>query len=478
MQKKELKILLTGYEVAPFYKKGGLGDVLGSLPKALSEIDVDARVVIPYYSDIRIHLKAKKLGTFSVYFGTHIENIGIYQTFFPKTQIPVYLLENKHHLSEVYNRGVNKSIDQFAFFDLIVSHFVLWLSQDFAWTPNVVHCNDWHTALIPLILKTQLHITIPTLLTIHNLGYQGKGSMQVFDLLHIEDKDIKYVRRGTPANEINILGEGIIHATKVSTVSPTYAQEIITNYHRDPIQGFLNLREKEFGIKGEITGILNGIDYDIWNPEEDLLIKARYSSDTWKTGKKENKKFLLNKLFLQDKITCCFIGRMAEQKGIDMLLAIIDKFIILDINIIFLGSGNEWIEKEVKKKTDIHASNIRAQIVYDESFAHLLYSGSDFILIPSHYEPCGLIQMIAMRYGTIPIAARTGGLADSIQNELNGFLFEKDNINDMLQNIKKATSYYFSGVTFETMVKKAMKTNFSWSKSAKAYKLLYKDMVR
>lgn len=473
---EKLRVLLVGYEAAPFFKRGGLGDVLGSLPKALSKLGIDARVIIPYYKDLKNGHAKRKIGTFSVVFGGKIEQVGIYQEHLPQSRVPIYFLENKRHLSVINTRGRNKKIDQFAFFDLAVCHFLLWAIEDGKWTADIVHCNDWHTGLVPLILNRKLKLAIPTLLTIHNGSYQGKGSQKVLDLLHLKDEDTKELKRGTPITQINILGEGIIHASVVSTVSNSYALEIANGNGRDPIHSFLLKRHKEQGKKDQVLGIINGIDYDIWDPEKDPHISSNFSISNWKKEKNKNKSELLFTLGLPDRPTFCFIGRMTRQKGIDVLLKKIGTIVSLNVNILFLGTGEKKIEKSVAKAASENPGNIKANFVYDEEHAHKLYASSDFIIIPSRFEPCGLIQMIAMRYGTIPIASETGGLSDTIENGKNGFLFKAGSSSFLFKSIEKALRIYKTD-EYEKMVENAMKTDFSWGKNAEMYKILYKEII-
>jgi len=366
---------------------------------------------------------------------------------------------------------------QFAFFGLAVVEFVHYLAKNHKWFPAVIHCNDWHTALIPLILK-KMKLTIPTLLTIHNLLYQGVGSLKVLDLLDIKDEEAIALKRGVPANEMNVLGEGIVHATRVSTVSPTYAKEITeTEHDRNPISPFLSKRENGgLGKERKIIGILNGIDYDIWCPIADELIFHKFDLNNWEVGKKDNKEDLLKSLGLQDKPTFCFVGRMAKQKGLDVLAKAIKRISHLDINIIILGSGDQRIQKNLFKIAQKFPW-VKTEFVYSEELAHKIYAGSDFIIIPSRYEPCGLIQMIAMKYGTLPIASRTGGLQDSIEHGENGLLFEKGRSIRLRKAIEHALNIQKDSVRYKTMVEKAMKTDFSWDKSAVLYKKLYEEMI-
>ena len=474
---QQLKVLITGYEGAPFYKKGGLGDVMESLPKALSNIGIDIRAVIPYYDSIKKQYHLNKEREITVVFGSETEHVGIYSSLLPDTKVLFYLLENRKYLFSSNAGGKNKRIEQFAFFNLAVSHFVRYLSEYHKWTPDVIHCNDWHTALIPLILKQKVKLEIPTLLTIHNLLYQGVGSLKVLDLLNMKDEEAKELKRGKPATEINVLGEGIIHATRVSTVSESYAKEIANDYDQSPIGPFLQKREEESNKKdGKIVGILNGIDYDIWSPAVDELIFHKFDINNWEVGKKDNKDDLLKCLGLENRPTFCFVGRMAAQKGLDVLIKAINRISNFNVNVIILGAGSPKIQASVLKIAKKYPW-VKTELIYSEELAHKIYAGSDFIIIPSRYEPCGLIQMIAMRYGTIPIASDTGGLKDSILNGKNGFLFKKGQSARLKKTIERALSRMKDRDKFKKMVERAMKTDFSWDKSAVLYKKLYEEMI-
>lgn len=475
---KNLSILLVGYEAAPFFKKGGLGDVMYSLPKALRRQGIDARAVVPYYHYIsKIH-EEKRIGEFVLDFDRKRKTIGVYEGFFPKSdRTPIYFLENKHFLGIL--AGGHLAIREFAFFDWAVAEFTAWLIKNNRWHPSIIHCNDVHAALIPLLLQKKTNLNIPTLLSIHNLAYQGRGSLHVLDLLKIQDEETKEIKSKKPVNQLNILGEGILHADRVATVSPTYAKEITSHaYESDPIHLFLHKREKDRKEKIEVLGILNGIDYDVWGPQEDNLIYQPFSVLDWKIGKNKNKQEFLEEFSLKDRPTFCFIGRMARQKGVDLILKIINRLMARNVNLIFLGEGNRKIEKSVEKAAKKYPKQIRAELSYSESLAHKIYVASDFIIIPSRYEPCGLIQMIAMRYATIPIASSTGGLKDSIQDGKNGFLFKKNSSKALFDVIKKALHLYTRPKEFEKMVMTAMNTDFSWSKSAILYKKLYDDMTQ
>lgn len=470
-----LNVLITGYEAVPFYKKGGLGDVLGSLPKALHQLAIDIRLVMPYYTVTKKHFKAEKIGEFVSVYETGDQAVHIYQTVYPGTKIPVYFLENRAHLNLINNRI--KKIEQFGFFALVVVEFMEWLKYHNEWQPDIVHCNDWHTSLIPLILSSKGNPT-KTVLTIHNLLYQGRGSMRLLDLLHIKPQQTKEIKPGKIATEINLLGEGIMHTTSVTTVSPSYASEITATDGKNTICRFLDRRKEDsVGKDMKVHGILNGVDYSIWNPQSDPFIVKQYGETSWETGKSENKQYLLKRLSLPERPIICFIGRLSAQKGLDILLKTMHRLTQNDISLVILGVGNPSIQRSVEEAAKRFPNNVRAQMYYNEDFAHKLYAGSDFIVIPSHYEPCGLIQMVAMKYGTLPIASETGGLKDSIRNGENGFLFLRDSPIALAEKVSQVMNVYKNKAHFRKIVLDAMRADFSWDKSAKEYKKLYEELI-
>lgn len=472
-----MNILLTAYEVEPFYKRGGLGEVMGALPKALSKLGVDARVIMPYYTSVQDAFPEKEIASFTVRFDGQLEKVKIREGTFPHTKIPVYFLENRQLMS-IVDSG-RKKIEQFIFFDLAVGGFIDWLIEQGTFIPDIVHCQDWHTALIPVILKARMKLSIPTLLTIHNHLYQGQGSLQALNLLNIDEKDLRVLRKDSPTSELNTLEEGILRATYLSTVSEKYAREIEEEKKGNQVYGFLQQRKKEKGKDHNLYGIINGIDYKIWDPYNDKKLFRVYNRQSVRSGKLENKTNLLYSLKLKMLPTFAFVGRMAEQKGLDVIAASIDVLMKKQINIIFLGSGNKGIQEVVESMQKKYPNNIRCFFKFDETMAHRLYAASDFIFIPSHYEPCGLIQMIAMRYGAIPIANDTGGLHDSIENEKDGYLFHKDSQNEFVTVFKKALDVFEKNPKkHQEMMAEAMKKDFSWAKSATQYKKLYEKIIK
>jgi len=474
--RNKLNALLVGYEVAPFYKRGGLGDVLGSLPLALASLGIDARVTMPYYNSVKRHYPQKEIASFSVIFDKKEEKVKILQGVLPSSHVPIYFLANRKLISIINLR--QKNIEEFVFFDLAVAGFINWLEDQGSFIPDLVHCNDWHTALIPFLLKKRMKSSIKTLLTIHNLGYQGRGSFKALEQAGFENQDLKILKKSKSITNLNALGEGILHASKISTVSPRYAKEISQIRKRTQIYRYFRLREQLLGRSDKLIGILNGTDTKIWNPQEDKLIPKQYGVTEVSTGKKKNKYILLDELHLPaDKPTFTFIGRMASQKGIELILKIAEELVDLGINLILLGTGLKPLEQKVHALSEKHSSAIKAELIFTEKMAHRLYAAADFLLIPSNYEPCGLVQMIGMKYGTIPIAARTGGLIDTIDDGRTGFLFQKGSTHDLITTIKKVLKVYEDPERFEKMRKEAMREDFSWDKSATLYKKLYQTIV-
>lgn len=471
---QRLKVLIAGYEATPFFKKGGLGDVMGSLPQALSSIGVDARVVIPYYRQTKKKYPQKRIGRLTFKFGSDKKRVSIYKGVFPNSSVQIYFLENHKRLN-LTNVKVRK-IEQYVFFDLAIFHLIRFLRHKEKWIPSLIHCNDWQAALVPVLAK-RLDPPIPTLLTIHNLLYQGTGSLRIIDLLGLQESDMTEIKRDCPANELNVLAEGILHATRVSTVSKNYAREIMTNKHNGFIYDIIQKRMRQLKEKKGITGILNGIDYNVWGPAHDQILKIHFDDKTWKENKNLIKQGILNDVKLPMRPTFCFIGRITWQKGLEILIKAMKRLVKLNINIVILGSGNPLIERKLNRASHRFSSHVRTEFFYSEEYAHRLYAGSDFIIIPSRYEPCGLIQMIAMRYGTIPIAAKTGGLADSIQHKKTGLLFKKNSSRSLVHAVRNALRILDSESTHKTMVEAAMHKDFSWDKSAILYKKLYEEMI-
>lgn len=477
-----MKVLFAVWELDPFIKFGGLGDVARSLPAALNREGIDTRVVIPFYLSLKLgNIKRTKILETKVRYAQRNEKVEIYRVNHPLTGIAVYLLRNRRYLD------IARAVDTFAFYDKAVVEILK--ANNLSWQPDVVHCHDHHTGLIPLLIK-ESRMQIKTILTIHNLGYQGKTSLDVLDRLGVNKRKCRVIRWEIKSNMVNFLMEGIIHADVVTTVSSTYAKEIMTEEYGMGLDGVLRARE------GRVFGILNGIDiswrdtfnrqavkYPFKKKTDDKVEEILPQPSSWKKEKKQNKLFLQRKLGLRMELSVpllSFIGRFTvKQKGIDIFHRMIRSLDSMKYEFIILGSGDEEWEERFLWLSKFYPKYVSCNFLYDDQLATQIYAASDFILIPSKYEPCGLVQMIAMYFGTLPIARRTGGLTDSITDGYNGFLFNGYTASSLTKAVEKAVGLWANNRSrYNEMVENALKTDFSWSKSAKSYIRLYEQLVK
>lgn len=484
-------------ECTPIAKVGGLGDVIGSLPKALTELGLDVRVAIPRYGVI----DEKKYPSELIASGVKVngEKIDIYQTFLPGSQIILYLLDNKKHFAEnniYFGRtafvGSFKEIERFLFF----SKSVLEIFPALNWSPSMIHCNDWHTAIVAPLLKiknftppakfaggarkalcsdTAKIKNIKTLLTIHNLANQGKWQAgEILNFLGLKGDELESLKIRDKKGDFNILQQGIINSHLLNTVSKNYAKEILTQEYGEGLENWLLLRQKN------LFGVLNGIDYDRFNPETDSYLKANYSFKNL-DKKIENKIDLQKILKFQKNPQIPLLGiinRLTPQKGVDLIIEIIPEIVKLNCQLVILGVGRKDYERKLLELSYKYPKNISTQIKFDPILAQKIYAGVDIFLMPSKFEPCGLGQMISMRYGTIPIARKTGGLADTVKNKKTGFLFKEYKSEALLKTVKEALEFYENPQKWQKFIKRAMTEDFSWKKSAKEYLKLYKKLIK
>jgi starch synthase len=481
------KILFVSSELAPFSKVGGLGDVVGSLPAAICKAGADVRVLTPAYGSangrggvldkVREKHKLRKLslptivafGSVPVYCSIYEAQIdGVYTWFiecpgyFPETVYPTYVNTD--------------SIRPF----VLLSLAALELYRAVKWTPDVFHCHDWPTAILPIMLTwhsyySQLYKDSKSVFTIHNLAHQGifdPGgffSQTGIDMKCFNPDGIEFY------NNINLLKGAIVASKKITTVSPTYAAEIQTPEGGASLDGVLR---KHYA---KLSGILNGIDTDYWQPETDENIVSPYSVNNL-SGKKVNRAELIKKCSWKDDkkplIVC--VSRLTEQKGFDLILPAIPKLAVSGARYVFLGSGSSYIEEGLLYAERAHPYEIKFFKGYDEVLAHLIYSGGDIFLMPSLFEPCGLSQMISMRYGTIPIARAVGGLADTIidvdsRGSGNGFLFNNYTQDSMLLAIARAIELFSDDTNWVKLMKRGMQADFTWSRSALSYLNIYRS---
>ncbi|HHD92526.1 MAG TPA: glycogen synthase [Candidatus Portnoybacteria bacterium] len=464
-QTQKIKITFIAAECAPLAKVGGLADVIGSLPSALSQDKLDISIIIPAYETILKNWSNQFTNyqkEIQVKFDHSIKSVTIHQIII--NSIPIYLIENKKYLStgliypksDASSGGSEEEAKRFLFF----SQAALTFAQES--NPQIIHCHDWHTGIIPHLIKYQ-NLPFKSILTIHNLAYQGIYSGQLVNQL---------LATNFPTKTVNCLRQGIINADYVTTVSPNYAQEILTPEFGCGLSPALKKK------KNHLIGILNGLDLKIYNPANDPLITTNYSTNNL-SKKIKNKFFLQKKFHLQEDSQIPLLSivcRLTPQKGITLLREIIPRLMEMDTQLILLGSGLSTYEKFLKSFNRKYPQKFHAEIGFNGQLAHQVYAGSDIFLMPSKFEPCGLGQMIAMRYGTIPVAHAVGGLKDTIQNKKNGFLFENYQSEDFYQIIKKTLVFYRQPSKWLKLQKSAMTTDFSWQKSAQEYLKLYQKI--
>lgn len=480
-----MKVLFAIGELAPLAKVGGLGDVGGALPKALKKLNLDVRVILPKYEEIddtkftskkaRYDLKVSYKGGF--------EPVGVYETVIPGSDVAVFLLHNEKYLSKgpmhfnggAYNDSINER-DRFAFFSKTVAQFssICAVTQE-CWIPDVIHCHDWHTGFVTPLLKIA-GIDKPSLFTIHNIAYQGSWGLDALSALEVDKSRLKAIEWDAADDNITMLLQGIINSDLVSTVSPAYAKEIMTSRFGEGLQDVLK------GKEGRVFGILNGIDYSIWDPAADAFLDRKYSISDYREGKMANKKALMDELGFDpdyESPLLGFVARLTDQKGIDLLIPICSDLVEEGFHIVILGMGEKDLEdklSQASKRLGL-SSHFKAVIKFDEELAHKIYAASDFFLVPSRFEPCGLTQMIAMKYGSLPIVHEVGGLKDTVKNELNGFTFKEFSSKIFLETLKRAYQVYKKEDEMEKIIKKAMNEDFSWENSAGKYLELYERSV-
>ncbi|GAB1481365.1 glycogen synthase GlgA [Treponema sp.] len=486
-----MKILMTSSEAVPFAKTGGLADAVSALSISLAKAGHDVRIVLPrYYSIERSTLQLLK-GPLGVPIGGGEEWSAVYSCTLPGTpesgkgSVQVYFIDHEQFFGREGIYGIPSEPDfsdnprRFAFF----SRAVFQLCHKLAWYPDILHAHDWPTALVPVFLRFGLRTgpfaQTASILTIHNLGYQGVYAKDFYPYLQL---DWSYFHQAgfEDWDRLNLLKAGISSADKLSTVSPTYAEETKTSAYGFRLDGVLRAREADY------IGILNGIDDDLWNPAKDTYIPQTYSAKNMK-GKTIAKAALQKEFGLDidpDIPLFGMVTRLTEQKGVGELFgpAYGSAYSIcsdMKLQLVLLGSGEKWCENEIRSLSS-RLSNFKAIIGYSERLSHLIEAGSDFFLMPSRYEPCGLNQMYSLAYGTLPIVRRTGGLADTVENynqesgEGTGFMFDELSPRSIYDTVGWAVwAYYNRRKNVEAMRLRGMAKNFSWDLSAKRYEDLF-----
>jgi starch synthase len=474
-----VKVLFTVSECVPFIKSGGLADVAGSLPKELRRLGTDVRVIMPKYGSISEEFKQemKRVAEFTVQVGWRNQYCGIEELSY--NGITFYFVDNEQYFNRDHLYGYFDDGERFAFFN----HAVLQGLAQIHFYPDVIHCHDWHTGMIPFLLKKKYQMIkeyaeIKSVFTIHNLQFQGIMPKEALnDLLNLDDRYFNMEELEFYGN-INFMKGALVAADKITTVSPTYLKEIQTDYFGEKLNGVLVKRNED------LSGILNGIDEDIYNPETDLNLAKNYSTTTL-FDKEENKRSIQQKFGLpqSDVPLIAMITRLTKQKGLELVQAVFHEILSENIQMIVLGTGDPEFEQFFREMEGMYGEKFKAYIGFNEELAHQLYAGADLFLMPSKFEPCGLGQLIALKYGTVPIVRETGGLNDTVQpynefsGEGNGFSFTKFNAHDMLYTIRRAIYFYQDQEIWDQLITSAMEMKYSWAQSAFKYNQLYSGLV-
>ena len=480
-----MRIAMVASEAAPFVKTGGLGDVMQALPNALSKLKGnEICLFLPYYKRIKENpaVETEQVGSFSMELAWRESYVGILRLKSRRKKLQVYFIDNDYYFgarSTIY--GDFDDGERFAYFSKAVMAALYFL--DFK--PDILHCHDWQTGLIPVHLKDKFHggeffRDIKSVMTIHNLKFQGVWDVKTIQ--HFSELPDYYF---TPDKleaykDGNFLKGGIVFADAVTTVSNTYADEIKTPFYGEGLDGLLRARSNS------LRGIVNGIDYNDFNPETDINLSARYNATTFRKEKVKNKIQLQKDLGLEQDPKAMMIGivsRLTDQKGFDLIDCVMDELCQDAVQIVVLGTGDERYENMFRHFAWKYPDKVSAQIYYSEPMSHKIYASCDAFLMPSLFEPCGLSQLMSLRYGTVPIVRETGGLKDTVEayNEFDktgtGFSFANYNAHEMLGTIRYAERiYYDKKRDWNKIVERGMKEDFSWKTSAKHYEDLYESM--
>ncbi|MBQ2712501.1 MAG: glycogen synthase GlgA [Clostridia bacterium] len=471
-----MKVLFVVSECQPFISTGGLAEVAGSLPKALSA-ETDSRVIMPLYSDIPEAWRAqfKFLCHFNVILGWRQQYCGLFE--YEKDGVTYYFVDNEYYFKRKGLYGHYDDGERYAFY----SKAVLEALPRLGFYPDVLHCNDWQTALVPIYLKTQYaqgeqYANMRTVFTIHNIEYQGKYSMdileEVFGISNYFASIVEY------QGIINLVKGAIQCCDMISTVSPTYAKEILSPGYSHGLHYILERNQDK------LCGILNGIDTVSYNPETDPALFANYSKENL-AGKAENKAALQRMLGLPEKPDVpvfAVISRLVSHKGVDLIMNALDEFLHLPVQFVVLGKGDTLYENYFTDMQKAYSEKMRACIAFNLDTSRKIYAGADVFLMPSRSEPCGLSQMIASRYGAIPITRETGGLYDSIRDfgygeSGNGFTFANYDSRDMLNRMYAAFECFKDKEEWARRVVRVMSEDFTWARSAEQYLSMYRKLV-
>lgn len=483
-----MKILVAASEVVPFAKTGGLADVVGSLPKFFLALGHDTRVILPKYKIIdEKKLNLKKVTEVSVQI-KNTEKIGsIYKAFLQDTKVIVYFIDNDEYynrdslyIDKNTNHDYEDNAERFIFFSRAILEFI----KKIDWQPDCIHCNDWQTGLIPVYLKTiykddPFYKPIATAFTIHNLAYQGIFPKDCLDVAGISF-DLFTPDKLEFWGNVNFMKAGLVYSDVLNTVSERYSLEIQTadEFGRG-LEGVLRYK------RDSLYGIINGVDYDEWNPEKDEFIASKYDLSNIRK-KMKNKSALVEENglpFVKNVPLIGLISRLDDQKGFDILTEVIDEIMNLELQFVLLGTGDKKYHENFIKIKEKYQQKVGINLKFDNRVAHLIYAGSDYFLMPSKFEPCGLGQLISFRYGTIPIVRATGGLYDTVEDfdvltsKGTGIVFTEYSGRALLGSIRRALDIYNNKKAYAKLIINAMIQDFSWENSARKYITLFQKAI-
>ncbi|UNL84596.1 glycogen synthase GlgA [Priestia koreensis] len=472
-----MNVLFVVSECVPFIKTGGLADVAGALPKELAQLGTNVTVMMPKYGLIPEKFKEKMVlkKVLYVQVGWRRQYCGL--EVLEQDGVQYIFVDNEYYFNRDSLYGHYDDAERFTFFCRAVIDALPHLDH----LPDIIHCHDWHTGMVPFLLRAdyEYYSSIQTVFTIHNLQFQGifpKGIL--YELLNLDDYYFTTSQLEFYGN-VSFMKAALVSADKITTVSPTYKDEIQMPYYGEQLDGLLRRRNQD------LVGIINGIDDTIYNPTEDTYIAQKYSVKSL-TKNTVNKTELQKSLGLNvdEKVpVMSMITRLTKQKGLDLVRHVFHEIMSHDIQLIILGSGEKEFEHFFQDMERQYPEKIRCIVGFNEELAHTIYAGSDLFLMPSQFEPCGLGQLIALKYGTIPIVRETGGLNDTVEpyNEYektgNGFSFTNFNAHDMLHTIERALTFYQKEDAWQAIVEEAMNRDYTWAKSAFIYNQLYADLI-
>ena len=484
-----MKIAFTASEVIPFAKTGGLADVAGALPKELANLGHEVKVFMPKYYQINEHEYGHHydslIGELKVSTGGFEHSVHVFYGKLPNSNVEIYFIHYPKffHREKLYTEDWDED-ERFILFSKSVLHVM----QKLGWAPDIIHTNDWQTGLIPVFIKEtyawdKLFTNTKSVFTIHNIGYQGRFSLESYTKAELPPHLYENYGPLNHEGDSNFLKAGILYADIINTVSDNYAKELLTPEFSAGMDKYLWQRHTDF------YGIINGVDYSVWDPETDKYLPYNYSMNDI-SGKIKNKQELMKKLnlpFDSEKPLIGIVSRLAVQKGFDIISDVLDELLNLDAQFVILGSGDEEYETMFESASNNNPEKIGVYFGYNEELAHQIEAGADIFLMPSQYEPCGLNQIYSLKYGTVPVVRKTGGLADTVQdwNEYNeyglnignGFSFYEYSGKALIDTVKRAINDFHNKPVWRKIQMNGMTKDYSWKHSAEEYINLYNKVL-